>query len=426
MWNRRRSNTWIAVELLLVFCLAWYIADYLFVYNYNLSIPNYRDTDHTLQVKLARLPETNPEYRAEESEGEAQVANYRRIVQMIGDYPGVEAVGVSFGGATPGSGNYWGAVMHASNDTVNEANGQRITFDPAYDFFRVFGYSTGGGQRPASVNDFDWGAANGIVIGRKVEQMIYPEGGSALGKEIVSWRNSDERFVVTGVVDDIKRFNYDRPQGAFYFASPLKADNVNNAEISIRHSASVSSRAFRDKFKAEMTDRLRVGNYYLLSVTSYAAIHEKTDREFGMTSNIRLRAYMMAFFLLNIMLCVMGTFWYRINQRPNEIGLRKAVGATTRSIHSLLVMEGVFLLLLIVVPAMIIEYQFVHAGLIETLGGNYSGIKDPAFLPDRTPERFLITNGITLLIMLLTVTVAIWLPARRGASLAAADALRYE
>lgn len=424
MWNRRRSNTWIAIELLLVFCLTWYITDFLFVYRYNLSIPNYRDIDHTLQVNLAQLPESNAEYRAEESEGEARLANFRRIVRMIEDYPGVETVGVSHRGTTPGSGSYWGQSMRAAGDTTKEASGQRINFDPAYDFFRVFGYSTGGGQKPASVKDFDWGTANGIVIGRKTEQTLFP-GGSALGKELGNtYGDKDERWTVIGVVDDIKRFNYERPQGAFYYPRRFTAEDVNYAEISIRHSASFSSRAFRDQFKAEMVDRLRVGNYYLLSVIPYTVIHENTDTSFGVTGHIRLRIYLMAFFLFNIMLCVMGTFWYRINQRANETGLRKAVGATARNIHALLVTEGIFLLLLIVVPAMIIEYQFVHTGLIDTIG-RY-GDSDPTFLPDRIAARFLITNGLTLILMAAAITTAVWLPARRGASLAPADALREE
>lgn len=423
MWNRRRSNGWLAVELLFVFCLTWYIVDYLFVYNYHTRIPNYRNIDHTLQINIAELPEEHPEYRKDESEGDALVANYQRVIQVVKDYPGVEEVGVSYGGASPGSGNYWGLGLCIPGDTITQANGQRITIDPAYDFFKVFGYSTDNGNKPVSVKDFDWGVSNGVVIGRKVEQMLYP-GGSAFGKELEAWKKPDERYIVTGVVDDIKRFDYNRPQNAYYLSRPLKADNVRSAEISLRHNASFSSRAFRDKFKTEMTDRLRVGNFYLLSVIPYTVINDTTDRDFGITNNIKLRLYMMIFFFLNIMLCMIGTFWYRINQRPNEIGLRKAVGATSRSIHTSLVQEGIFLLLLIIIPAMAIEYQFVHLDMIETMG--VWGDKDPAFLPDRTIERFLITNGITFVLMATVVTAAIWLPALKGALLAPAEALRHE
>ena len=121
---------------------------------------------------------------------------------------------------------------------------------------------------------------------------------------------------------------------------------------------------------------------------------------------------------------MIGTFWYRISLRRNEIGLRKAMGASRISIHYSLIIEGVWLLIIIVIPAMLIEYQFVHADLIDTLGRQQA--PDPRFLPDRTFLRFLITNAITFALILIVIVSAIWLPARKGASLQPAEALHYE
>lgn len=424
IWNRRRSNTWIAIELLLVFCLTWYIVDFLFVYNYNVHIPNYRDVNHTLRINLAELPEEHPEYRPEESEGEALVSNYKRILQIIGDYPGVEAIGISYGGASPGSGSYWGIGLKMLNDTTAEKGGQRITIDPDYDFFRVFRNSSGNGEKAVSTKDFEWAVANGIVVGRCIEETLSP-GKSILNKELETTYDPVTQYTVIGVVDDIKRFDYERPQGSVYIARPLAEDNVRNAEISIRHNASLSTRVFRDKFKEEVGSKLRIGNYYLLSVIPYTAIADKTKQGFGVTNDIKLRLYMMLFFLFNTMLCVLGTFWYRINQRPNEIGLRKATGADSANIRNSLLLESLFLLLLIVIPAMIIEFQFIHLDLIKTPGRPYDSI-NPQYLPDRTLPRFLITNLITLVFMSFIVLVATWLPARKGSSLAPAEALRHE
>lgn len=42
LMNRWRSNVWVCVELLLAFCLAWYMADYFFVEIYNRSLPSGR------------------------------------------------------------------------------------------------------------------------------------------------------------------------------------------------------------------------------------------------------------------------------------------------------------------------------------------------------------------------------------------------
>ena len=47
IWNKRRSNGWLFVELLLVFCLLWYIVDFFFVLEYNRALPSCRDINHT-------------------------------------------------------------------------------------------------------------------------------------------------------------------------------------------------------------------------------------------------------------------------------------------------------------------------------------------------------------------------------------------
>lgn len=423
MWNRRRSNAWMAVELLFVFCLTWYLVDFLFVLGYNYSIPNYRDTNHTWQVNLGIFSEGHPEYDAGAAQPETLEANFDRVLRTIRNFPGVEDVAISYNGSAPGSGNYFGANLRSVEDTTQVVYGQRVPIDPAYDFFRVFGASTGKGKHPASVKDFDWAIPNAVVIGRSAAQKLFP-GGSAVGKEVESFRWSDDRYVVIGVVDDTKRFDYLRPQNTIYFANRLNAGNIPNAGISVRSNASLADIPFRDAFMKEMLSSLRVGNFYLKSVVPYTRIEQNTARAFGLDNEVKTRTYLMAFFLLNILLCVMGTFWYRINQRRDEIGLRKAVGATRNSILGILLMEGVWLLLLVTLPAMLIEYQFVHAGLIDTLGN--ADPKSIVYLPDRTSLRFLITNGITWLLLAATILAAIWLPAQRASAMQPADALHHE
>lgn len=68
LMNRWRSNVWVCVELLLAFCLAWYMVDYFFVEIYNRSLPSGRDYTNVWQVEMGLLPETSPDYRAAESD----------------------------------------------------------------------------------------------------------------------------------------------------------------------------------------------------------------------------------------------------------------------------------------------------------------------------------------------------------------------
>ena len=89
--NRWRSNVWVCVELLLAFCLAWYMVDYFFVEIYNRSLPSGRGYANVWQVEMGLLPETSPDYRAAESDSIAMLGNYERIKDRLRDYPGVRA-----------------------------------------------------------------------------------------------------------------------------------------------------------------------------------------------------------------------------------------------------------------------------------------------------------------------------------------------
>lgn len=95
LMNRWRSNVWVCVELLLAFCLAWYMVDYFFVEIYNRSLPSGRDYADVWQVEMGLLPETSPDYRATESDSIAMLGNYERIKDRLRDYPGVQAMGAA-------------------------------------------------------------------------------------------------------------------------------------------------------------------------------------------------------------------------------------------------------------------------------------------------------------------------------------------
>jgi hypothetical protein len=412
--NRKRSNSWIVLELILVFGLVWYISDYFFVLNYNYNIPNGRNLKHTWQIELGEYPDVHPQYQAEANAKEVLRANFARILQAIRNYPEVEAVSVSDSYSVPESGSYFGSSFHSLDDSTNVGSGQYIELDPKEDFFRVFAYTTDNGKIPVSTGDFDWSNPKGIVIGRSLVDRLFPDG-QAIGKTISG------NYVILGIVDNIKRFGYERPQHVYYFPFHPKPDELGSVCISIRSSSSITDASFQEAFQAEMTNRLQIGNFYLKKLVSYnqSAAYRKSHN-----NDVQERTYLMIFFLLNILLCVMGTFWYRIQTRREEIGIRKALGSSSRNIRNILLAEGLCLLFLAMIPAMIIEFQFVQAGLIDTLG--QTDENKGMYLPDRTFLRFLITNGITWVVMAAVVVTAIWLPARKAAALPAAEALHYE
>lgn len=419
----RKSNTWLALELLLVFCLLWYMVDYFFVLGCNYSIPSYRNLDNTYYIKMGTLPQSHAEYEEAESDSVSQMNNIHRVIDRIRQCDGVEAIGLSYSPfSLPGSGNYIGNDFCNPQDTTVTASFQSFPILTEGDYFKAFRHTTNEGLKPVSMADYDWTTPRSVVISRRLEKQLFPES-QALGKEIMHPQEKTT-YLVKGVVDDVKRFGYERPQGVIFFLQRMDADNPRMPILMIRVKEGVPASDFIAGFRRNMSGELRIGNYYLKSIISFNNLEQNTNDSFGITNNIRIRVAMMLFFLLNILLCVIGTFWYRVNLRREEIGIRRAMGSSGRGIIRLLLLEGVCLLTMVSLVAMFVEAQFVYAGLIDTLGYRADSIGD--FLPDHTAVRFAITNLLTWALMTCIVSAGIWFPARAAAKLKPVEALRDE
>ena len=425
IWNRRQNNSWIIIELVLVFCLIWYMTDYFFVLTYNYSIPNYRNIDHTFLINIGEYQSDNPEFNENEKEPEAREANFMRVLQIIRNFPGVENLSFSANNSTPETLSYSGSSFKSPEDSTIEVMVQHYSIEIHSDYFRTFGYTTNNGKNPVSVFDFDWTQPNGVVISHSFAQELFPKEKNVFGK---TFGKGDNPFKVIGIVDDIKRFDHERPYHTMYkmFTPNWENFDLRSATIAIRSNAALSDGIFRENLEKELRSKLHIGNFYFTNITPFNVISSQAKISMGLVNEIQIRIYLMLFFLGNILLCVIGTFWYRVSVRKDEIGLRKAMGASGISIRNNLLIEGLCLLTIAAPIAMIISFQFVHADLVHTLKGSAPGVVNTVYLPDHTILRFLITNAITWIIMAAVVIAAVWLPARKAAAMEAAEALHYE
>lgn len=88
------------------------------------------------------------------------------------------------------------------------------------------------------------------------------------------------------------------------------------------------------------------------SIVSYKAVKYNMEAMDGTTNNIRMRSGgVMIFFLLNIALGIIGTFWFRNQARRNEIGLRMALGSSRNKLQAQYIAEAILLLTLAAIPA---------------------------------------------------------------------------
>lgn len=116
-----------------------------------------------------------------------------------------------------------------------------------------------------------------------------------------------------------------------------------------------------------------------------------------------------AFLIINVALGLFGVLWYNINKRRGEIGLRRAVGATGRSISLQLIGEAVVL------------------STISLLLGSFFAVQFPLLnVFDLPAGVYLAAMGLAILFIYLLVVLCAVYPGRQAAAIYPAEALHEE
>ena len=181
----------------------------------------------------------------------------------------------------------------------------------------------------------------------------------------------------------------------------------------IRVKPGADGAAFAADFRKEMEQQLRVGNIYLKDV--FPMSHYRDQFLERWLDQVRLYVAGIAFFLLNVLLGVVGTFWYRTQQRSAEIGLRMAMGATRKGIFWQLVKEGLALLTIAFIPS-----AAIFANLL------YMEVTQGSEIPPDMASRLLCGFVFSYAVMAAMIVVGISFPSYRAMRMHPADALRQE
>ena len=170
---------------------------------------------------------------------------------------------------------------------------------------------------------------------------------------------------------------------------------------------------FIERLKADSESQFRVGNIFISEIRSFKDIRRNFQQAW--TNDIRNYVMGMGFLLLNIFLGLLGTFWFRTQQRRSEIALHKAHGATDRAILIRLLSEGILLLAIVTPVALLIDYNLANLELNSWRNGT-------------TLEwgRLLLCAAISFVLIALMIIIGIGIPARKAMKVQPAEALHDE
>ena len=409
IWNQRKTNAWLWVELLLVSIFLWGIVDYLYVTGKNYYTPLGYDISHTYRIVLSGLSDRSDRYISQAEKTTTAGEDILTATDRIRTYPGIESVSISYGGMPYIQGERYRNVQI---DT-SSVNVKYFMVTPS--FFKVFRTPIPE-EKTAGLNR-DTGEPNVAVIS---EDLIEEVPGSVKAGSPLYQNESDSiPYTIRGISSPIRRHEYTKAYPSCFFIltdqeiATCGEEELNSLEICVRVSPE-DDRDFADRFRKDMSRQLQIGNLYLKDVRSLADIRHSYISAIGAESDLKTRLSIAFFLLVNIFLGIIGTFWFRTEYRKGEMGLRMALGSTRNELRKLLVWEGILLLVIAFIPALLISVNAAYLDLIDTR------------LLSFTWGRFLICQALTFLLISGMIVMGIWLPARRVARLEPANALHYE
>lgn len=408
-WSK---NIWIVVELFLIFSLMWYIMDYFSVMYLTSRTPVGFDITDTYKVNLSMVQPSSPKHIAYKKGSEEPGQNFLRIVERLRQHPEVEAVSIGRW-YYPYCPSYSGSVYHKNG---LQCQAQILSTTP--DYFRIFRVAPAEGGSPELLANAL--QQKGVVISQTLENILFPDS-PATGQDIYTHEDDSIGIRVNAVTNELKRYAYVRPQPSLYTLfneQSLLEKNERNiwgtTDICFRVKPGHGSAHFAETFTREMKPQLIAGNYFLINITPISKYKDSMLKSGGVYEDIRNRIIFTFFFILNIFLGMIGTFWLCIEKRKEETGLRMAIGSTRKGIMVQMMGESFVLACIALLPAIFVWINLVMMDVM------------PVKELDMTWQRFTLNTLLTVVPIGIVIIIAIWYPARRSMLIQPAEALHYE
>mgnify|MGYP001035622065 FL=1 len=404
MRNEWRSNVWLAIELLIISLLLWFVfmslCTKLDVYLRPLGF----DANHCYKLSMGMVNSKSTEAKDYQSKREVN-DDVEELVERLRHYEGIEAVSLSYCSHPYNSSNNWNPFK-IDTMTVNSVHRQ-ITPD----FIKVFRYEGANGETPEQLAEKV--NTGGLFVSENFLDIYGKDIKEYVDKEMTSTFDSTWRPKIAGVFKTVRYSDFDGGHSSRSFLRKPEWRFGNDAELCIRVKPEADN-GFMERFVKDKEKRFRVGGLYITDIKSFKDI--RTAFHQSDYNSLRNTVTIAVFLLRNIFLGLFGTFWFRTQQRRTEIALHKALGATNGDVFLRLVSEGLCVLLAIVPFTLAITFALYHYDLL---------LSDSSAYVD-TGKMVAVSGIISFLVIALVIIVGIYFPARKAMDVNPAEALRDE
>ena len=402
--NEWLSNLWLALELLVVSVVMWYVVDYLYTRAATYLEPRGFNIEHCYLIELGELTPKSPDYMPDKSRDDTH-ADIAELVERLRRRPEVEAVSLSQNSYPYNGSNSSGEVRYDTLQSPEWTIRRMVTPD----FVRVFRYQGTRGETPEQLAEMlergEFLASDNLY--RKYDHKLT----EFVGKRFQLFGDTTKTYQLGAALQNVRYHDYDQARSSYCFLAKQSFYYV-GLELCVRVREGQDNN-FITKLKEDSESQFRIGNLFISEIRSFHDIRRNFQQAW--TNDIRNYVMGMGFLLLNIFLGLLGTFWFRTQQRRSEIALHKAHGATDGAIFRRLLSEGLLLLAVVTPIALVIDRNLAHLELNSWRNGT-----------TLEWDRLLLCAGISFVLMALMIAIGIGIPARKAMKVQPAEALHDE
>lgn len=425
MTTEWRSNLWLVVELMVVSVVMWYLTDYLFVKAETYSIGMGMNADNVFIVQYGDVPPDTGSYVEADSTVETHMESRRTIYDRLRSHPDVEIAAISALGVP-----YEMNLSSAELKNADETDSLRFLYSVAWryvtpEYFEMLRIHGAHGESPEQLRRIIESGAS--LLTPDIPFTKFPH------KEYKDWKEayadmdqwSPDEFVgrdfldndsnlvkIGGLVNSIQRMPFEEPLATRISGFINDKDKYLWGTVMLRVKPEAVE-GFAEKILRDNETTYRCGNTFIENI--YLAEEQGHRTMHSHIIEVRNHIVLMAFLMASIFLGLLGTFWFRTQQRVSEIAIRKVNGATRGQIFRRLMGEGMILLTVATVPSIVLDWLLTHLELNAT-----------HFVFYFEWPRFLTCVTIVYALLALMVLAGIWFPASRAMKIDAASALKDE
>lgn len=423
LWSRRKRNGWLMAELILVSVVTFIIIDPIVVINHYLNVPLGYDADRLCLIEIGEVDKNAPHFSKDDAEAGTKLDNMLRIREQLASHPVVESACMLRWSYINSQGN---SSQGISIDSTKMFFPNRIDAFIDQQFFETYGIkSAPGSPSPEELSKMATGK-NELIITRDMAELLFP-GENAVGKEMMSIGGGDTTFYpIRGVVEPISPYIMRGNTPLMFTVKPVRSGWY-SPNILVRIKPGVDMDNFVSKFRPWILKEVKAGNWFAQSVLTYEEHLANYEYTAGVTNQIRLNIAYAVFFLVNLCLGVIGTFWLQTRKRTEEAGIMRSFGAQKGDIIRMLLGEGAVLTIVSSLIGFFAYFQYAMSEGLYVSQWHHESLL--YFQHDWIHDfglHFAGVAGITLLILLVVVSIGIYIPARNISRVNPVDALRDE